>query len=67
MSLLPLEPLQKLIDIGMMLGYYGVEATVPSFKYIVRSGLIGNSTLIHIPEVWWKKRLFPYLFDFLRV
>ena len=35
MSLLPLEPLQKLIDIGMVLGYYSSEVTVPSFKYIV--------------------------------
>ena len=47
MSLLPLEPLQKLIDIGMVLGYYGVEATVPSSNYIVHSGLIGNSTHTH--------------------
>ena len=39
MSLLPLEPPQKLIDIGMVLDYYGVEATVLSFKYIVVSGL----------------------------
>ena len=37
MSLLPIEPLQKLMDIGIVLGYYGVEATMPSFKNIVGS------------------------------
>ena len=44
MSLLPLEPLQKLIDIGMVLGYYGVEAMMPSFKNIVVLGSSENTT-----------------------
>ena len=47
MSLLPLEPLQKLIDIGMVLGNYGVEAKMNTKdQFIFLLLLLNNFTMV---------------------